>query len=334
LGTLEDRRSKIEDGGLATSDPRSSILDPQTIRGAQSHGLDAGPWCPYGLRGDYPPDQRAEDGKALCFTSAPLDTPLEILGVPEATLEVAVDQPCALLAVRLCDVAPDGASALVTRGLLNLTHRDGHERPEPLEPGRRYAVTVRLNAIAHVLPAGHRWRLAVAPTYWPHAWPSPAPVTLSVFAAGSRLDLPVRAPRAEDAELPAFGPPEGAAPLAREVLRAPDRQYSVRHDVVGATFELVDRSDAGWVRLPGGLEYDNVSTSTFTIAEGDPLSAHQRCDHAILLARGDWRTRVVTTSTLSADAESFHTTNTVEAYEGEAQVFARTWRCTIPRDLV
>jgi uncharacterized protein len=319
---------------LRIEDRRPSILDPQTICSVQSHGLDAGPWCPYGLPGDYPPDQRAEDSKALCFTSTPLDAPLEILGNAEVTLEVAVDQPCALLAVRLCDVAPDGASALVSRGLLNLTHRDSHERPEPLEPGHDYTVTVRLNAIAHALPAGHRWRLAVAPTYWPHAWPSPTPVTLSVFAAGSRLDLPMRAPRAEDAELPPFGPPEGAAPLEREVLRAPARQRSVCQDVVGATFELVDHMDAGCVRMPGGLEYDNVYTGTFRVAEGDPLSAHQRCDHAIVLARGDWYTRVVTTSTLSADAGSFHASNTIEAYEGEAQVFAKTWSCAIPRDLV
>ena len=34
--------------------------------------------------------------------------------------------------VRLCDVFPDGRSTLVTRGTLNLTHRDGHEQPEPM----------------------------------------------------------------------------------------------------------------------------------------------------------------------------------------------------------
>jgi predicted acyl esterase len=48
------------------------------------------------------------------------------------------------VAVRLCDVAPDGASVLVSWGLLNLTHRDSHENPELLEPGHRYSVTVPL----------------------------------------------------------------------------------------------------------------------------------------------------------------------------------------------
>ena len=45
-----------------------------------------GQWCPYGLPTDCPPDQRAEDGRSLTFTSAPLDAPMEILGFPEVTL--------------------------------------------------------------------------------------------------------------------------------------------------------------------------------------------------------------------------------------------------------
>ena len=104
--------------------------------------------------GGAPPDQRVEDGLSLCFTSAPLEEQLELLGFPEAVLTLAADRPRALVCVRLCDVAPDGASTLVTRGLLNLTHRDGHEQPAPLDPGERYTVRVRLNAIGHAFRAG------------------------------------------------------------------------------------------------------------------------------------------------------------------------------------
>jgi len=49
----------------------------------------------------------------------------------------------------VCDVAQDGASTLITRGVLNLTHRDGHRRPEPLEPDRRYRVRFPLHAIGY-----------------------------------------------------------------------------------------------------------------------------------------------------------------------------------------
>jgi hypothetical protein len=145
----------------------------------------------------------------------------------------------------------------------------------------------------------------------------------------------VRPPREEDATIAPFAAPEHAAPLPVEILRAPERRRAVRHDVVHNLFELTDRLDSGcWWMIAGGLEYDHLYDATFTIGEVDPLSASQRCDHSIAIARGEWRTRVVTSSTMSADAESFHVTNTLDAYEGETQVFAKTWSCTIPRDLV
>src|SRR5207248_11774344 len=135
-------------------------------------GLLAGDWCPYGAPEELPPDQRAEDGLCLCWTGPPLAEQLEILGFPEAVLTVAADRPSALVCVRLCDVAPDGNSTLVTRGLLNLTHRGGHDEPRPLEPGRRELVRVDLKAIGQVVPAGHQLRVAVSTAYWPWAFPS------------------------------------------------------------------------------------------------------------------------------------------------------------------
>ena len=101
----------------------------RSLRGVQTCGLVSGAWCADGHSADLPPDQRGDDGHSLCFDSAPLEQPLEILGFPEATLRLAVDRPLALVCVRLCDIAPDGSSLLVTRGLLNLTHRSEPRAP-------------------------------------------------------------------------------------------------------------------------------------------------------------------------------------------------------------
>src|SRR5690606_8629253 len=98
---------------------------------------------------DLPYDQREEDGGALVFQSEPLEEPLEIFGLPSFTARVCADQPVAQLAVRLSDVHPSGEATRVTYGVLNLTHRDGSEHPEPLERGRSYDVQVQLNGIAH-----------------------------------------------------------------------------------------------------------------------------------------------------------------------------------------
>ena len=163
-----------------------------SVVGSLETGQDAGDWLGFGRAIDAPVDQRAEDGRSLSFDTEPLTVPLEILGVVRARLLVSSDQPVALVAARLCDVAPDGSSTLVTRGLLNLTHRESDEWPAPLPPGEPVAVALALNAIAHSFPPGHRLRLAISPTYWPWAWPSPVTATLTLRLEGSSLELPVR----------------------------------------------------------------------------------------------------------------------------------------------
>ena len=73
------------------------------------------------------------------------------------------------------------------------------------------------------------------------------------------------------------------------------------------------------------LEIDETAVDTYGIVEGDPLSASVRCDWSIALARGAWRTRVETSSALTADATSFLLTDTLDAYEGDQRVFAKSW---------
>ena len=203
--------------GLGLADADDAALRAPLL---ERHGLDAGTWCPYGALADEPGDQREEDARALCFTSEPLTERLEVLGRPVAVLELTADRPLAMVAVRLCDVAPDGSSLLISRGVLNLTHRESHEHPTPVPVRERLVVRVDLRVLGHAVPAGHRLRVAVAPGYWPWAWPAPEPVALTLHTAGeSRLELPVREPRADDAALRPFARPE-SGPLAA-ARRAP-----------------------------------------------------------------------------------------------------------------
>ena len=65
------------DGSLAEDAGPVSELP---FSGLQHTGLDAGAWTGWGFEGDDPPDQRAEDGRSLCFTSAPLPERTEMLG--------------------------------------------------------------------------------------------------------------------------------------------------------------------------------------------------------------------------------------------------------------
>ncbi len=100
-------------------------------------GADAGSWLPYGNPADLPGDQRDEDAWSLCFDSAPLEArDRGARAADRRACACAPTVPIAFAAVRLCEVRPDGTSTLITRGALNLCRRNGHDRSDPLEPGR------------------------------------------------------------------------------------------------------------------------------------------------------------------------------------------------------
>ena len=119
------------------------------------------------------------------------------------------------------------------------------------------------------------------------------------------------------------------------MLRAESRQRAVRYDIVKGLSELVDgRDDGSKILLASGLEYEECLTNTYTILADDPLSAHIRHEHLCRLGCGDWQTRTETSSTMSADAESFYVTNVLDAYEGDTRIFTKTWHFKVARDLV
>ena len=111
---------------------------------------------------------------------------------------------------------PSGELLRVSYGVLNLTHREGHEHPALLATGERYRVRIQLNDAGSVFPAGHKVRLAISTAYWPMIWPSPETATVQIFAG--TLDLPQRPPNAADARLAPFPEPETAPPEKPTIL--------------------------------------------------------------------------------------------------------------------
>ncbi|HSH42130.1 MAG TPA: CocE/NonD family hydrolase, partial [Arenicellales bacterium] len=295
-----------------------SFCSPQTT------GLRAGEWCAFGAEGEMPPDQRPDDGGSLVFDSDPLDERMELLGAPLLELDVSSDLPTAMLAARLCDVAPDGSSLRVSYGLLNLCHRDSHEFPEPLEPGRTYRVCLQLNDLAHAFDAGHRIRLALSSSYWPIAWPAPDPATLTVCTRVSTLTLPVRPPREADAALPEFEPPEAAPGTPATKLRRAAMRRSLAVDLTTNEMVYTLHSDGG--ELGGAtlariedidLEIGYIITKRYRILENDPLSAQTELTQQSRFRRGDWHVRVDCRSMLTCTRDVFQSACYVEAYEGE-----------------
>jgi putative CocE/NonD family hydrolase len=300
------------------------------VAGSLRTGFASGDWCAR-LRTDLPTDQRADDAHSLVHTSAPLEERLEILGLPEVDLYLSADRPRALVAVRLCDVAPNGESTLITRGLFNLTHHFGDHRPQPLVPDEPFWVKVSMDAIAYALPPGHRLRVAVSPDYVTWAWPSPEPVTLRI--AEARLRLPVRPPRPADDELPPFGEPESAPALEHEILTRSVQIRRVTYDDVRRTIVAELHVPITLQRLPGtGIEFGVDELDRYSLVEGDPLSTKTEVERTVVMRRGDWSVRIEGRTTLTSDFDALHLTNALDAYEGERRVFSRAKATRIPRD--
>ena len=298
-------------------------------------GIDGGVWCADGSHGEGAPDQRGDDGRALAFDSAPLPERIELLGNVRVELELESDRPVAQLAARLCDVAPGGASLLVTRGVLNLTHRDGHAHPEPLEPGRHTRVVLELDAIAQAIPAGHRLRLGLSPAYWPWLWPAPEPVTIAVHTADSSVVLPVRPPRPEDERLTPFAEPEQAPGLEEEKLEPVEGARSVTRDFASGRTELrFDWAAGGRYRLvEAGIQAGYWTETVYSISPDDPLSAEVRCEAATELGREGWLTRAEVHAVMACDAERFRVRTELEAFENGQRVLRREWSFETPREL-
>ncbi|HWI70435.1 MAG TPA: CocE/NonD family hydrolase [Baekduia sp.] len=319
--------------GVGTATLADGPTDPATVEvpEAQSHGVLGGRAYSVGRAYELPVDQRGEDALAACFDTVPLDEAVEILGVPEAELDISCDRPHALVAVRLCDVAPDGSVLLVTRGVLNLTHRDSHEHPETLKPGQRYRVRFPLHAIGQLVPKGHRIRIAVATAYWPLVWPSPEVANLALHVPGSRVHLPVRA-RGENASHQ-FAPAEQLRPFEYETVE-PRETGKVTRDLVTGKLIVEYEWASGYVREELGkpVHLERQSRDEFEINDDDPLSATARSTRTIHLSRGDWQVKVVANGLLTSDAADFHVRTDVTAYHGDEKMFEREWTFTTPRD--
>jgi hypothetical protein len=136
-------------------DPRQPLEDPHHAAGLGPH------------------DQRAIEARPdmLVYSTPPIEEDLEVIGPLEFRLWVSSDAPDTDLVARLIDVAPDGTAWNLmspTLEVLRLRYRDGEDRARPLEPGRVYEVRLRLGLTANRFLRGHRIRVHVTSSFFPH----------------------------------------------------------------------------------------------------------------------------------------------------------------------
>jgi hypothetical protein len=283
-------------------------------------------------------DLRSEEARAPTFTSEPLDEPLDVLGTAVAALAWESSVPVATAVVRLADVAPDGTSAQVTAGILNLTHHSSHASPEALEPGVVTEVRVPLRSTAYRFLAGHRIRISVATSAWPVIWPSPQPAEHALHVgggSGSRLLLPT---------IPLDGGADALPPVAFKLTPAglrevgSDREeppvWRITEDVIDGSI-TVSTSEFAESTLPDGrTTLYTGERLEMTARDADP--AHARMSNEVIyrLRENGSEILVEASGTIRSTATDFHMNVGLRVTLDGAPFFERGWLESIPRRLV
>jgi hypothetical protein len=292
-------------------------------------------WCPFGqgrIAPEAASDQREDDAQSVCFESDRLRAPLRIVGITQVKLRVKSDKPQALVAVRLTDVAPDGTSALVAFGVLNLAHRQSHETPEPLKPGRFYDVTVPLKPVAQIVAKGHYLRIAISSAYWPMVWPSPEDVTLEVDCAKAQVTLPVLSTMA-GVRSTDFAAPEYAPHGKIKRIMAGSQKRHRHVDVAEQRLDLViDSIDGRHLITETDTEIASSITRTMSITRDDSNSGRSEARYSSEFKRDDWHARLETTILVTSDKKRFRVRGTLRAFDGDHVFAERLFDESIPRD--
>lgn len=333
---ISPRKYWMTDGKLRNSNKINSVPElTDTISSPLSVGLFAGKWCSYAAPPDLPNDQREEDGGSLVYESNPTDEVLEIFGAPEVDLHFSVDQKVAQVAIRLSDVAPDDKATRVTYGLLNLTHRNSHEHPEYLEPGKKYRVKVALNHIAQQFPVGHRFRISISTSYWPLSWPPPKPVRMTIYEGESCVYMPLRKFRTEDDKLRPFDYPEGAEPIRTKLLDKPHHDWVVKRYLAQDLSILEVFNDDAIMKLDHiDLELEDRVYESYSYKTADFTSVRGEVKAKRGFKRGDWDVHTTTRTVLQSDETHFLLHAELDAYENDLKVYSQTWKRKIPREMV
>ena len=289
---------------------------------------------PNGLARDLRPDE----GLGPTYTSGPLSAAVEVFGVPEAILHLAVSAPVATAVVRLSDVAPDGTSAQVSAGILNLTHRRSHAAPEPLEPGRVEEMRIALRPVGYRFAPGHRIRVSVASSAWPVIWPSPDPAVFELHRGGdvpSRLILPVVPPAGGpgDRPVPVFKatPPDMPEVGAEGAWDPP--VWRIANDVIADTV-TVTIHDGGEDLLDDGRRLYSAETLELTASDSRPAEASLAAKVVYRWREQAFETEIRARSIQTSDRGAFELAVELEVDVDGEPFFRHEWRESIERRLV
>ncbi|MCV0429322.1 MAG: CocE/NonD family hydrolase, partial [Roseibium sp.] len=265
---------------------------------------------------DRPGEQAPDDNLSLLFETDQFRKSKVFLGAPRAILKLASNKPWGQVVARLCDVGPDGSSRLISIAMLNMVFRNSFETPVALRPGEVYTIELNFDHIGYQLSEGHKLRLALSGSYWPFCWPEIEEFSLHLQEGQLFLPEFVDGKVTEVDELPAkVDQTKFARPLKDRLKRK-------------FRFEDNGRWVLETIYEDGGIEIEEHNLRRFSSAYErwsiDPDDISSPCVDIVWtnsVSRDDFRAETRLTTSMRAEAEFFHIEGTLEASNGDEQIF-------------
>ena len=162
--------SMFGDGKLSFAAPGgepadSFVYDPEN----PAPTIGGGDCCNGGVVVPGAFDQRPVEARhdVLVYTSDVLKEPVTIAGFVDAILHVSSEAKDTDFAVKLVDVAPDGAAYILDDTILRARFREGYDREVLMQKGRTYKLDFTPMTTANTFLPGHRIRVEVTSSSFP-----------------------------------------------------------------------------------------------------------------------------------------------------------------------
>ena len=133
--------------------------DPVPTRGGTTLGIRSGV---------YDQTEIEKRGDVLAYTSEVLASELEVTGAVALKLFATSSAPDTDFTAKLVDLRPDNYAANVAGGIIRARCRESLSDPSLITAGKVYEYNVDLWSTSHVFKAGHRIRLEVSSSNFPH----------------------------------------------------------------------------------------------------------------------------------------------------------------------
>jgi putative CocE/NonD family hydrolase len=197
------------DGSLTTTAPRTEESDRYTYDPANPVPTIGGPLCCDAAHlSPGPHDQRPVEERAdvLVYSTPPFTQDMEVTGPVYLEVFAKSSAPDTDFTAKLVDVWPNGFAQNLTEGIVRARYRNSQVKPELMNPGEIYKLTINLWSTSNVFLKGHRLRLEISSSNFPRfdrnlntgqeagASGKPMPATNTVYhdtAHPSALILPV-----------------------------------------------------------------------------------------------------------------------------------------------